>query len=117
MSHFERMQPVSWEHFDISSHCCQVHVRLKAVGLIKQAELQACRALSGTLSPIIGNQAGPTCGGICVTLCSCACAGIPVHIVVDAGRTQIAPDSKTVIALGPADADLIDSVSGHLKLL
>ncbi|KAK9841988.1 hypothetical protein WJX81_002872 [Elliptochloris bilobata] len=44
-------------------------------------------------------------------------AGIPAHIVVDAGRTQIAPDSKTVMALGPADADLIDSVSGHLKLL
>ena len=52
-----------------------------------------------------------------MTLCYCARAGIPVHIVVDAGRTQIAPDSKTVIALGPADADLIDSVSGHLKLL
>ncbi len=44
-------------------------------------------------------------------------ADVPVHIVVDAGRTQIAPDSKTVIALGPADSGLIDSVTGHLKLL
>ncbi|KAL3653800.1 hypothetical protein CASFOL_003481 [Castilleja foliolosa] len=41
---------------------------------------------------------------------------IPTHIVIDAGRTQIAPNSRTVMAvLGPAD--LVDDVTGGLKLL
>ncbi|XP_076954234.1 uncharacterized protein LOC143628559 [Bidens hawaiensis] len=42
--------------------------------------------------------------------------GIPTHIVIDAGRTQIAPNSRTVMAvLGPAD--MVDDVTGGLKLL
>ncbi|KAJ0788300.1 putative aminoacyl-tRNA hydrolase [Helianthus annuus] len=41
---------------------------------------------------------------------------IPTHIVIDAGRTQIAPNSRTVMAvLGPAD--MVDDVTGGLKLL
>eukprot|EP00897_Mesotaenium_endlicherianum_P002430 jgi/Mesen1/2214/ME000152S01305 len=43
-------------------------------------------------------------------------AGIPTHITVDAGRTQIAPNSRTVMSvLGPVD--IVDDVTGHLKLL
>ncbi|KAK9099767.1 hypothetical protein Scep_023197 [Stephania cephalantha] len=38
------------------------------------------------------------------------------HITIDAGRTQIAPNSRTVMALlGPAD--MVDDVTGSLKLL
>mmetsp|Transcript_36274 Transcript_36274/g.43809 ORF Transcript_36274/g.43809 Transcript_36274/m.43809 type:complete len:177 (+) Transcript_36274:170-700(+) len=44
-------------------------------------------------------------------------AGIETYIVVDAGRTQIAPNSRTVLALGPAPKDELDAVTGHLKLL
>lgn len=41
---------------------------------------------------------------------------IPTHIVIDAGRTQIAPNSRTVMAVfGPAE--LVDDVTGGLKLL
>ncbi|XP_078151109.1 uncharacterized protein LOC144546445 [Carex rostrata] len=41
---------------------------------------------------------------------------IPTHIVIDAGRTQIAPNSRTVMSiLGPAD--MVDDVTGGLKLL
>ncbi|WMV58910.1 hypothetical protein MTR67_052295 [Solanum verrucosum] len=41
---------------------------------------------------------------------------IPTHITIDAGRTQIAPNSRTVMAiLGPAD--MVDNVTGGLKLL
>lgn len=41
---------------------------------------------------------------------------LPTHITIDAGRTQIAPDSRTVMAiLGPAD--MVDDVTGGLKLL
>ncbi|KAH8236577.1 hypothetical protein KR026_006104 [Drosophila bipectinata] len=38
-------------------------------------------------------------------------------LIRDAGRTQIEPNSKTVLAIGPAAADDIDKVTGHLKLL
>ncbi|KAL3521764.1 hypothetical protein ACH5RR_019913 [Cinchona calisaya] len=41
---------------------------------------------------------------------------LPTHITVDAGRTQIAPNSRTVMSiLGPAD--MVDDVTGGLKLL
>ncbi|XP_027161143.1 peptidyl-tRNA hydrolase 2, mitochondrial isoform X1 [Coffea eugenioides] len=41
---------------------------------------------------------------------------LPTHVTVDAGRTQIAPNSRTVMSiLGPAD--MVDDVTGGLKLL
>lgn len=41
---------------------------------------------------------------------------LPTHITIDAGRTQIAPNSRTVMAiLGPED--IVDDVTGGLKLL
>ncbi|KAG2426425.1 hypothetical protein HYH02_014784 [Chlamydomonas schloesseri] len=44
-------------------------------------------------------------------------AGIPTYIVHDAGRTQIAAGSQTVLAIGPAPKSQLDTVTGHLKLL
>lgn len=44
-------------------------------------------------------------------------AGIVSYLVEDAGRTQIAAGSRTVLALGPAPAKAFDSITGHLKLL
>lgn len=38
-------------------------------------------------------------------------------LIRDAGRTQIAPNSKTVLAVGPAPVGEINQVTGHLKLL
>lgn len=35
----------------------------------------------------------------------------------DAGRTQIAAGSRTVLGIGPAPSKIIDQVTGHLKLL
>jgi PTH2 family peptidyl-tRNA hydrolase len=43
--------------------------------------------------------------------------GIVYYLVRDAGRTQIAAGSKTVLALGPAPKDILDKITGHLKLL
>ncbi|XP_027353956.1 peptidyl-tRNA hydrolase 2, mitochondrial [Abrus precatorius] len=41
---------------------------------------------------------------------------LPSHITIDAGRTQIAPNSRTVMAiLGPVE--VVDEVTGGLKLL
>ncbi|NXC41892.1 PTH2 hydrolase, partial [Penelope pileata] len=42
--------------------------------------------------------------------------GLTVSLVQDAGRTQIAPGSQTVLGIGPGPADVVDQVSGHLKL-
>jgi len=43
-------------------------------------------------------------------------AGVPYYVVVDAGRTQIAAGSRTVLAVGPAPKKLVDQVTGSLKL-
>jgi len=43
--------------------------------------------------------------------------GIPWSEVTDAGHTQIAPGTTTCISLGPAPEDLIDKITGELKLL
>ena len=37
-------------------------------------------------------------------------------VVEDAGRTQIASGSKTVVGVGPGPQSEIDKVMGHLKL-
>ncbi|XP_067014782.1 peptidyl-tRNA hydrolase 2, mitochondrial [Anabrus simplex] len=42
--------------------------------------------------------------------------GLVISLITDAGRTQIAPNSKTVLGIGPGPADLVDKVTGHLKL-
>ncbi|EDK31325.1 peptidyl-tRNA hydrolase (macronuclear) [Tetrahymena thermophila SB210] len=44
-------------------------------------------------------------------------AGLNTYVVCDAGKTQVEPGSITVCAIGPARADIIDSITGHLKLL
>ncbi|RXG67122.1 Peptidyl-tRNA hydrolase 2, mitochondrial [Armadillidium vulgare] len=37
-------------------------------------------------------------------------------LIQDAGRTQVAPGSLTVLGIGPGPIDLIDRITGHLKL-
>ena len=43
-------------------------------------------------------------------------AGIVAYLVEDAGRTQVAPGSKTVLAVGPAPVKVLDPFTKHLKL-
>lgn len=42
--------------------------------------------------------------------------GLTAVSICDAGRTQLEPGSRTVLAIGPAPARYIDEVTGHLKL-
>ncbi|XP_018427031.1 PREDICTED: peptidyl-tRNA hydrolase 2, mitochondrial [Nanorana parkeri] len=42
--------------------------------------------------------------------------GLAISLIQDAGRTQIAPGSRTVLGVGPGPSDLVDKVTGHLKL-
>ncbi|KAL5286704.1 hypothetical protein ACFFRR_007986 [Megaselia abdita] len=43
--------------------------------------------------------------------------GVTAKGVMDAGKTQLEPGTETVIGLGPDDAEKIDKIVGHLKLL
>jgi peptidyl-tRNA hydrolase, PTH2 family len=43
--------------------------------------------------------------------------GLNFYLVHDAGRTQIAAGSATVLAIGPALVQDVDKLTGHLKLL
>jgi PTH2 family peptidyl-tRNA hydrolase len=45
-------------------------------------------------------------------------AGLTVHTVTDAGRTEFrGVPTLTCCAIGPNDAEAIDAITGHLKLL
>ncbi len=44
-------------------------------------------------------------------------AGIPVHMITDAGHTELSPNTKTCLALGPWHSDEIDKITGGLPLL
>lgn len=44
-------------------------------------------------------------------------AGVNHSLISDAGRTQIAAGSRTVIGLGPAPVSKLDAITGSLKLL
>jgi peptidyl-tRNA hydrolase, PTH2 family len=42
--------------------------------------------------------------------------GLNVHECFDAGRTEVESGSRTVVAIGPHREDMIDPVTGHLRL-
>ena len=44
-------------------------------------------------------------------------AGLPVQLVHDAGRTQVAAGTLTCCSIGPAAEERIDAVTGDLQLL
>jgi PTH2 family peptidyl-tRNA hydrolase len=43
--------------------------------------------------------------------------GITAELVIDAGHTEIAPGTKTVIGVGPGPSNLIDQITGKLPTL
>jgi peptidyl-tRNA hydrolase, PTH2 family len=42
---------------------------------------------------------------------------IPLYLVEDAGRTQIAAGSRTVLGLGPAPTHVFEGLTDHFKLM
>lgn len=44
-------------------------------------------------------------------------AGLTASLITDAGRTVIAPGTKTCVGIGPDDEEKIDKITGKLRLL
>jgi PTH2 family peptidyl-tRNA hydrolase len=44
-------------------------------------------------------------------------AGLKTALITDAGKTVIAPGTKTCVGIGPDDEEKIDSVTGKLKMV
>jgi PTH2 family peptidyl-tRNA hydrolase len=46
-----------------------------------------------------------------------AMGNFPHALIIDAGMTELPPDTATVVGIGPAKSDDIDQITGELKLL
>ncbi len=44
-------------------------------------------------------------------------SGLPAGLIIDEGRTELEPETRTAVAIGPAEASRVDQHTGDLDLL
>jgi len=44
-------------------------------------------------------------------------AGLEVHLITDAGRTEFNGPTRTCVGIGPNYSELVDAITGHLELM
>ena len=54
--------------------------------------------------------------GLAVLAAAAREAGLVTGLVRDAGRTQLQPGTTTVLGIGPGPVDMVNQLTGHLKL-
>ena len=107
-------QELSMGKGKIAAQCCHA-----AVGCYKRASKQCPKALrtwevSGCAKIALKC---PTQDELELIAAKAMERDIPVYLVEDAGRTQIAAGSRTVLGLGPAPTHVFQDVTSHLKLM
>ena len=90
-----------------------------AVGCYKRAKRQCPSALSAWERTGCAKIAVkcPTEEEMEVIYAKALSKGLPLYLVEDAGRTQIAAGSRTVLGLGPAPVREFEGITSHLKLM
>jgi PTH2 family peptidyl-tRNA hydrolase len=95
----------------IAAQCCHA-----CLGSYKKASIQDKKAWSRTGQAKVTLKI-PTTEELLVIDSAAEAIGLPHYLVADAGRTQIAAGSLTVLGIGPARIHEIDQITKHLKLL
>ncbi len=90
-----------------------------AVGCYKRAKRQCPSALSAWERTGCAKIAVkcPTEEEMEIIYAKALSKGLPLYLVEDAGRTQIAAGSRTVLGLGPAPVREFEGITSHLKLM
>jgi len=96
-----------------AAQCC--HATLSAYKQARRKSPEALRAWECNGQPKVTVKCDSE-DDLMLLLTQARSLGLVSAVIADAGRTQIAPGSKTVLAVGPGPGELVDQVTGSLKL-
>ena len=96
-----------------AAQCC--HATLSAYKQARRKAPDALRVWEANGQPKVTLKCESE-DDLMVLLTKARSLGLVSAVIADAGRTQIAPGSKTVLAVGPAPGAMVDQVTGSLKL-
>ena len=95
----------------IAAQCCHA-----AIGAYKQADKQKIRKWENEAYAKVVLKV-PSVHDLFMLRERARAKGVAYYLVTDAGRTQLPQSTITVLGLGPDEDDVIDEITGDLKLL
>ncbi|XP_042215349.1 uncharacterized protein LOC121861549 isoform X1 [Homarus americanus] len=96
----------------VAVQCC--HATLKAYKQIQKMNPKVLRAWEMNGQPKVILKVNDEATMMDVTSLAMD-AGMITSLIHDAGCSQIAPESPTVLGLGPGSVEVLDQITGHLK--